>query len=57
MKYLEDFLKHIDIEKNDSKYTSINYELDIVEYLDYCKAKQVDYAKIITIFEYAIYHS
>jgi len=46
MKYLEDFLKHIDIEKNDSKYTSINYELDIVEYLDYCKAKQVDYVKI-----------
>lgn len=43
MKYLADFLKYIDFEKNDSEYTTINYESDIVEYLDYCSNNKINY--------------
>lgn len=46
MKYLEDFLKYIDLEKNDSKYTTLNYKLDIEEYLEYCKEKNVNFETI-----------
>lgn len=46
MKYLEDFLKYIELEKNDSEYTSINYKEDIIHYLDYCKSNNIDYLKI-----------
>ena len=46
MKYLEDFLKYIDIEKNDSKYTVISYEEDIVEYLKYCDNNKLNYETI-----------
>lgn len=43
MKYLADFLKYIGFEKNDSEYTTINYESDIVEYLDYCSNNKINY--------------
>lgn len=46
MKYLEDFLKYIDFEKNDSEYTTINYELDIVEYLKFCDENKINYQTI-----------
>ena len=46
MKYLDDFIKYIDIEKNDSEYTSINYREDIINYLEYCKEKGIDYLHI-----------
>ena len=46
MNHLKDFLKYIDIEKNDSLYTTINYESDIVEYLEYCKEKNINYETI-----------
>ena len=46
MKYLDDFLKHIEIEKNDSKYTVISYKEDILEYLDYCKEEGINIEKI-----------
>lgn len=46
MKYLDEFLKYIDLEKNDSKYTTINYKLDIEEYLNYCKDKNIDFENI-----------
>ena len=46
MKYLEDFIKYIEIEKNDSLYTSINYKEDIESFLDYCKKNNIDYLKI-----------
>lgn len=46
MKYLDDFLKYIDLERNDSKYTTINYQLDIEEYLKYCKDYNVNFEKV-----------
>ena len=46
MKYLEDFLKYIDFEKNDSEYTTINYESDIKEYLEFCSNNKIDYKNI-----------
>ena len=46
MKHLEDFLKYIDFEKNDSEYTTINYESDIVEYLEFCSNNKIDYRTI-----------
>ena len=46
MKYLDDFIKYIELEKNDSDYTSLNYELDIKEYLEYCEENNINYEKI-----------
>ena len=46
MHYLEDFLKYIEIEKNDSEYTKDNYELDIKEYLEYCDQQKLDFIKL-----------
>ena len=46
MKYLEDFIKYIELEKNDSEYTSINYREDIESFLEYCKNNKIDYLKI-----------
>ena len=43
---LEDFLKYLELEKNDSEYTSLNYKLDIEAYLDYCKENSIDYKNI-----------
>ena len=45
MQYLNDFLKYIEIERNDSEYTKENYELDIKEYLEYCSKEKIDYTK------------
>ena len=46
MQYLDSFLKYIEIERNDSKYTKENYELDIKEYLEYCSREKINYTKI-----------
>ena len=46
MKHLENFLKYIDLEKKDSKYTTLNYRLDIEEYLGYCKDKSINFETI-----------
>ncbi len=46
MKYLENFIKYIELEKNDSEYTAINYEEDIKYYLEYCDENKIDYLKI-----------
>ena len=46
MKYLDDFLKYIDLEKKDSKYTTQNYKLDIEEYLGYCNSKSINFENI-----------
>ena len=43
---LDEFLKYIELEKNDSDYTSLNYELDIKEYLEYCEENNINYEKI-----------
>ena len=46
MKYLEDFIKYIELEKNDSEYTSLNYKEDIEHFLTYCDENKIDYLKI-----------
>ena len=46
MKYLNDFIKYIDIEKNDSEYTEVNYRLDIKEYLEYCDNNNINFESI-----------
>lgn len=45
-KSLNDFLSYLKIEKNYSEYTINNYELDILEYLIYCKKENISYQKI-----------
>lgn len=45
-KILEKFITYLDVEKNDSDYTSKNYELDILEYLEYCDNNKINFYKI-----------
>ena len=45
-KDLNDFLKYLDLEKNDSEYTTLNYKLDVCEYLEYCSNNNLDYKKV-----------
>lgn len=40
-KYLKGFIDYLFIEKNDSKYTIKNYELDIIEFFKYCKENNI----------------
>lgn len=47
MKYLDEFIDYVYLEKNDSEYTKENYRLDIEEYLEYCSNNKIDF-KIIT---------
>lgn len=49
MNYLTDFIKYLEVEKRDSKYTVLNYELDIKQFLDYCIRNNIDYKKITYI--------
>ena len=49
MNYLTDFIKYLEVEKRDSKYTVLNYELDIKQFLDYCIKNNIDYKKITYI--------
>lgn len=42
MKYLSEFLKYIDLEKNYSKYTLINYKDDLSFYLDFLNKENID---------------
>lgn len=49
MNYLTDFIKYLEVEKRDSKYTVLNYELDIEQFLDYCIKNNIDYKKITYI--------
>ena len=46
MNYISDFLKYIELEKNDSNYTSINYESDIREFLEYCSNNNISFKTI-----------
>jgi len=40
-KYLASFIKYLEFEKNDSKYTIKNYELDIKSFMEYCFEKEI----------------
>lgn len=42
MKYLSEFLKYIDLEKNYSNYTLINYKDDLSFYLDFLNKESID---------------
>lgn len=42
MKYLSEFLKYIDLEKNYSNYTLINYKYDLSFYLDFLNKENID---------------
>ena len=46
MNYLNDFLKYIEVERNDSEYTKDNYELDIKEFFEYCNSNNLDFTKV-----------
>lgn len=46
MNYLNDFLKYIEVERNDSEYTKDNYELDIKEFFEYCSNNKLDFTKV-----------
>lgn len=42
MKDLKDFMEYLKIEKNYSEYTIKNYNIDIEEYINYCKEKNMN---------------
>ena len=46
LKELDDFIRYLDLEKNDSKYTELNYKLDIEEFLKYCSDNNIDFRNI-----------
>lgn len=46
MKDLEEFINYLEIEKNYSNYTIENYDLDLKQFLEYCKNNKIDYKKI-----------
>ena len=43
---LKEFLIHLEIERNDSEHTILNYELDIKEFLEYCTQNNINYLYI-----------
>ena len=45
-KWLDSFVKYLEIEKNDSKYTIENYKLDIEEFLSYCRDNNIKFFDI-----------
>ena len=45
MKYLEDYLHFLKYEKNYSEDTITSYEIDILEYLNYCEEKNISIEK------------
>lgn len=46
MKDLQNYLKHLSIEKNYSTYTIKNYQIDITDFLEYCNKELLDYKSI-----------
>ena len=46
MKDLNDFLKYLECNRNYSKYTIKNYELDIKNFIEFCKKENIDLYKI-----------
>ena len=46
MENLKRFITYLEVEKNASEYTNINYELDIKEFMQYCNEKKIQYLKI-----------
>ena len=46
MKYLDEFIKYLKIEKNYSDYTVKNYELDIKDFIIFCDDKKIDILNI-----------
>ena len=50
MKEIEQFKKYLEVEKNYSLYTIRNYEIDIIQYLEYCDLEKINY-KDITYLE------
>jgi len=46
MKNLKEFIKYLEIEKNTSEHTNLNYELDIKEFFSYCDEKKIKYLNI-----------
>ena len=45
-KYIEEFIKYLKVQKNYSDYTRINYEKDLLEYLEFLNDKKYDYNKM-----------
>jgi len=46
MKYLDEFIKYLKIERNYSDYTVKNYELDIKDFIIFCDDKKIDILNI-----------
>ena len=46
MNFIKEFVEYLELEKNDSKYTIQNYQLDLEAFLKYCENNHIDYLKI-----------
>ena len=42
MKYLEEYIRYLTYEKHYSSYTVVNYESDILEFIDYLNKEQIE---------------
>ncbi len=43
---VSDFITYLEIEKNDSGYTILNYQDDIIQFFNYCKENNINYEMI-----------
>ena len=46
MKYLEEYIRYLTYEKHYSSYTVVNYESDILEFIDYLNKEQIELLEI-----------
>lgn len=46
MQYLEDYIRYLTYERQYSKYTVVNYESDILEFMDYLNSEGIELLKI-----------
>ena len=51
-RYLEKFLSYLEIEKNYSKYTLINYTVDLVEFFAFIKEVPIEKVDYLTLRRY-----
>ena len=45
-KYLKEYLEYLSVQKNYSRYTTLNYSEDIMTFINYCRKNNIDYLMV-----------
>lgn len=45
-KYLKEYLEYLSVQKNYSRYTTLNYSEDIMAFINYCRKNNIDYLMV-----------